>query len=226
MKLGIVADIHCNLAGLERALDLMGPVDELLCAGDAVYQFRFSNDVLALLRERKARYVLGNHERVLLGPWGEAARERDGVRRELLEYMAAQPYRIDTEMGGRRLTMVHGSPFDPYDEYLYPNSPNLQKLAEIDADFIILGHTHYHMAQPVGRSLVINPGSAGESRDHRNGFRLSCAVLETETGEVQFHHYDDPTRPAVDPAVIPQAKPGATRHEQTPENHAWWEAPS
>ncbi|MCI0890292.1 MAG: metallophosphoesterase family protein, partial [Chloroflexi bacterium] len=46
MKLGIVADVHCNIAGLRIALDEMGPVDELICAGDAVYQFRFSNDVV------------------------------------------------------------------------------------------------------------------------------------------------------------------------------------
>ncbi len=222
MKLGIVADVHCNIAGLRQAIELMGQIDELICAGDAVYQFRFSNEVLALLRERNARYVLGNHERVLLGHWGEGARSRDGVDPELLAYMAGQPYSIETQVNGRKLTLVHGSPFDPHDEYLYPNSPNLQKLAGIEADFIILGHTHYHMALPVGRSLVINPGSAGESRDHRNGFRLSCAVLETETGEVKFHHYDDPTRPKVDPAIVPQPSEGAQTEYTPPDNAAWW----
>ncbi|MCH7707076.1 MAG: metallophosphoesterase family protein, partial [Myxococcales bacterium] len=192
MKLGIVADVHCNIEGLRTALDLMGPVDELLCVGDAVYQFRFSNEVLALLRERNTRYILGNHERVLLGPWGEAARASPSVQGDLLAYMADQPYHLETQVNGRKLVLVHGSPFDPHDEYLYPNSPNLQKLAQIEADFIILGHTHYHMALPVGRALVVNPGSAGEPRDHRNGFRLSCAVLDAGSGEVAFHHYDDP----------------------------------
>ena len=62
MLLGIVADIHCNVGGLRQALDRMGPVDQLLCAGDAIYQFRFSNEVIELLRERDARYILGNHE--------------------------------------------------------------------------------------------------------------------------------------------------------------------
>ncbi|MEX0786870.1 MAG: metallophosphoesterase family protein, partial [Dehalococcoidia bacterium] len=114
-------------------------------------------------------------------------------------------------------------PFDPHDEYLYPNSPNLQKLARIDADFIVLGHTHYHMALPVGRSLVINPGSAGEPRDHRNGFQLSCAVLDTETGEVRFHHYDDPTRPKVDPAIVPQPATAPQSQYRPPENSAWWD---
>ncbi len=222
MKLGIVADVHCNIEGLRTALELMGPVDELVCAGDALYQFRFSNEVLALLRERGARYILGNHERVLLGPWGEAVRSSPHIRRDLLDYMAGQPYYLETRVNGRRLVVVHGSPFDPHDEYLYPNSPNLQKLAQIEADFIVLGHTHYHMAHQVGRSLVVNPGSAGEPRDHRNGFRLSCAVLDTETGEVIFHHYDDPTRPTVDPAIVPQPSEGAQTAYRPPQNTAWW----
>ena len=223
MKLGIVADVHGNIEGLRRALDLMGPVDELLCAGDAVYQFRFSNDVIALLREREARYILGNHERVLLGPSGEAARSGPNVQRDLLEYMAGRPYRIEMQVDGRTLVMVHGSPFEPYDEYLYPNSPNLQKLAQIEADFIVLGHTHYQMEERVGRVLVINPGSCGEARDHRNGFRLSCAVLDTQSGEVAFHHYDDPTRPKVDPAIVPRPVAGSRRPERSPENIAWWD---
>ncbi len=222
MKLGIVADMHCNVEGLRIALDLMGPVDELLCAGDAVYQFRFSNEVTSLLQEWNARYILGNHERVLLGSWGGGARSSDGVRRDLVDYMAGQPYYLETQVNGRKLVMVHGSPFDPHDEYLYPNSPNLQKLAQIEADFIVLGHTHYHMAQQVGRALVINPGSAGESRDHRNGFRLSCAVFDTESGEVLFHHYDDPTRPKVDPAIVPQPTAGAQTEYRPPKNSAWW----
>jgi putative phosphoesterase len=223
MKIGIVSDIHCNMEGLRRALELMGAVDELVCAGDAFYQFRFSNEVVALLRERNARYILGNHERVLLGPWGEGARSSEGVDASLVEYTASQAYSLETQLNGRKLVVVHGSPFDPHDEYLYPNSPNLQKLSQIDADFIILGHTHYHMALPVGRALVINPGSAGEPRDHRNGFKLSCAVLDTQSGEVVFHHYDDPTRPPVDPRTVPRPVEGAQQSYRPPENTAWWE---
>jgi putative phosphoesterase len=222
MKLGLVADVHGNIEGLRIALDMMGPVDELVCAGDAVYQFRFSNEVIAALRERNARYILGNHERVLLGPWGERARAASTVQRDLAGYMTERPYHEETQINGKKLVVVHGSPFDPHDEYLYPNSPNLQKLARIDADYIVLGHTHYHMAERVGRALVINPGSAGEPRDHRNAFRLSCAVLDTQSGEVVFHHYDDPTRPKVDPAVIPQSASGAQTSYRPPENEAWW----
>lgn len=225
MKLGIVSDIHCNDAALRIAFDLMGDVDELLCAGDAVYQFRFSNDVMRLLRERGARYVLGNHEDVLLGPWGERARNADWVHTDELAYMAAQPRRIDASIGGKSLVMVHGSPWEPHNEYIYPNSPSISRFAEIGTDYVILGHTHYQMAERVGRTLVINPGSAGEPRDARNGFQLSYAVLDTETDEVVFSNYPDPTRAAVDPAIIPGGtgdRGGAPRNESTPANPNFW----
>jgi hypothetical protein len=70
-------------------------------------------------------------------------------------------------------------------------------------------------------------GAGGEPRDHRNGFRLSCAVLDTQSGEVTFHHYDDPTRPKVDPRILPrptlrQAQGRAQTEYRPPENTAWW----
>ena len=223
MRLGLISDIHGNIEGLRLALDALGDVDELICAGDAVYQFRFSNEVIGLLRERGTRYILGNHERVLLSPWGDRVRANETVDRALVEYMASRPYRDETTVGGKKLVVVHGSPFDPYYEYLYPNSPNLRKLASIDAGYIVLGHTHYHMAERVGRALVINPGSAGEPRDHRNGFQLSCALLDTSSGEVEFHHFDDPTRPKVDPAHIPAPSRSARAGFRPPDNTAFWD---
>jgi putative phosphoesterase len=224
VRIGIVADVHCNHQALAIALERMGPVDELLCAGDAVYQFRFSNEVMQTLRERGARYILGNHEDVLLGRWGERARAANWVRRDELDYMATQPYRLETTVDGNKLVMVHGSPFEPHNEYIYPNSPSIARLGEIDADYVILGHTHYQMAERVGRVLVINPGSAGEARDARNAFKLSYAVLDTASGEVTFDDFADPTRAAVDPSIIPGAPLDAPsgRADGTPENTNFW----
>ncbi len=224
MRIGIVADVHCNHEALQIALDRM-QVDELLCAGDAVYQFRFSNEVIDLLRDRGARYILGNHEETLLGKWGERARSASWVRADAIAYMGRQLSRLETTVDGRRLLMVHGSPFEPHNEYIYPNSRSLSRFSEIDADFIVLGHTHYQMAERVGRALVINPGSAGEARDPRNVFRLSYAVLDTATGEVTFDDFQDPTRAPVDPAIVPGGTDGAataSRNERTVPNTNFW----
>jgi putative phosphoesterase len=137
--------------------------------------------------------------------------------------MADKPHSIETRVNGKSLVVVHGSPFDPHNEYIYPNSPSLSRLAEIDADYIVLGHTHYQMAERVGRALVINPGSAGEARDPRNAFKLSYAVLDTASGEVTFDDFPDPTRAAVDPSIIPGG--ASERHPAThtdPPNTNFW----
>ena len=75
MRLGLVSDIHCNIESLDVALEQMGDVDEVLCAGDAIFSFRFSNAVVARLRQIGARMVLGNHELDVLGPQGIRVRE-------------------------------------------------------------------------------------------------------------------------------------------------------
>lgn len=50
------------------------------------------------------------------------------------------------------------------------------------------------MAERFGNVLVVNPGSAGDPRDHRNGRQLSCATWNTITDEVTFYDYPNPGR--------------------------------
>ncbi len=192
VRLGIVSDIHSNAAGLQRALDLMGEIDELLCLGDCIFEYRFSNEVVALLRERGAMVIQGNHEEVFFSAAGVRAREREGLDAGLLEYLAAQPHRRLLQFGNKRVLMVHSTPWEPRGEYVFPHNPRLERFAEAEADFVLYGHTHAQVVRPVGRVLVINPGSAGDARDHGNGRQLSCAVLDTATDEVRVIDYPDP----------------------------------
>jgi putative phosphoesterase len=192
VKVGIVSDVHCNGAGLARALALMGDSDELFCLGDSIYEYRFSNEVVRLLREHRAQVILGNHEECFFGPQGERARARDGIDRELAAWLADQPHRRELRFGGKRLLLVHSTPWEPRGTYVHPESRELDRFAEADADVVLYGHTHQQVVRRIGRVLVINPGSAGEARDHRNGRLLSCAVLDTVSEEVQLFDYPDP----------------------------------
>ena len=188
MKLGIVSDIHCNAAALRQAIDRMDDVDELLCMGDSVYEYRFSNEVVALLRDRQARMVLGNHEWVLLGPQGERIRQQPSVDQDLVRHLSDAPYRIETRVnGGKRLLMVHGSPFEPWNTYVFENSADFKRLGELDTDYVVMGHTHTALAKRVGNVLAINPGSLGEPKVLKDGFvGVTYAVLDTETDEVRI----------------------------------------
>lgn len=192
MRLGIVSDIHCNIAGLERALDVMGPVDDLLCLGDCIYEYRFSNEVVALLRARGAIVIQGNHEETFLGPAGARARAQPWIDAGLMGWLSEQPARRLLRYGSRRVLMVHSTPWEPRGEYVHPRSPSLARFAEADADIVLFGHTHAQLSRRIGNVLVVNPGSAGEARDHGNGRLLSCAVLETASGAVRLIDYPDP----------------------------------
>lgn len=189
MRIGIVSDIHCNIAGLLKAVELMGPVDELLCLGDAIYDYRFSNEVIGYLRDNRIPTILGNHEWGFLGPQGSRARAAEWVDQDLVAWLDAQPYRLELERAGKRLLLVHSTPWQPYGEYVLPGSKDLQRFGEADADVVMYGHTHQQTAERIGGTLVINPGSAGDARDSRNGRMLSCAVLDVISDEVTHIDY-------------------------------------
>ncbi len=194
MKFGIVSDLHCNIAGLIRALELMGDVDEVLCLGDSIFEYRFSNEVVEMLRERAAHTILGNHEEVFLGPLGARAREREWIDASLMTWLAKRPARQCLEIGGKKLLMVHSTPWEPRGAYIHPTSPELERFAEADADFVLYGHTHQQVIRRVGKVLIVNPGSTGDGRDHRNDRQLSCAVLDTVSEEARIIDFPDPAR--------------------------------
>jgi len=184
LKLGIVSDLHCNIDGLERALEIMGAIDALVCLGDSIYEYRFSNAVVGRLRERDALTILGNHEEVFLGAAGVRARSRAEIDQASLDWLAERPHRQELRIGGRRILMAHSTPWEPRGSYVLPTSSELQRFGEADADIVLYGHTHRQVVRRIGRVLVVNPGSAGEARDPRNGGQLSCAVLDTVSEEV------------------------------------------
>src|SRR5438876_7033946 len=139
MRLGIVSDIHCNGAGLAQALTLMGDIDGLICLGDSIYEYRFSNEVVRLLKDREAEVILGNHEEGFFGPHGERARARDGVDPALADWLARRPHRRELRVGGKRLLLVHSTPWEPRGTYVHPESGRLARFAEAEAGIVLYG---------------------------------------------------------------------------------------
>jgi len=193
VRVGVISDVHCNVAALEHAVaDLGSRVDEILLAGDAVYEYRFSNEVVAAARRLGMRYVLGNHEQILLGPHGERARAAEGVDPSLVGFLGTLPFRIDVQLGAKRLCMVHGSPWEPYGDYLHASSPVFRRADELGADFLVFGHTHVPMVKRFGRTLVVNPGSLGESREAGERHMVSYAIIDIDSDEVEIVRFPNP----------------------------------
>jgi putative phosphoesterase len=97
-------------------------------------------------------------------------------------------------LDGIRIAMFHGAPWDDprgtSASYLYPDDEQqLRRLAQVEADVIVLGHTHRAFAKSVDEVLVVNPGSCGEARDGTRN--LTCAILDTASREVEFRLFSN-----------------------------------
>ena len=191
MKIGVVSDLHCNVAGFAQALELMGDVDELICLGDSIWEYRFSNEIVRLLKEHGAHTILGNHEEGFFGPQGARARQPEWIDHSLLGWLSERPHRLELQLGGKRLLAVHSTPWEPRGSYVYPHDSLLARFGEANADFVLYGHTHHQLVRRLGGVLVINPGSAGDARDTANRRQLSCAVLDTASEEVVVTDFPD-----------------------------------
>jgi predicted phosphodiesterase len=115
------------------------------------------------------------------------------VDQSLVDYLAALPERVEVDVGGgKKLCMVHGSPWEPYSDYLNSSSAAFQRSDDLGADFLLLGHTHVPMVKRFGRTLVINPGSLGESREANEKTMVSYAVVDTDSEEVEITRFPNP----------------------------------
>jgi putative phosphoesterase len=186
VRIGILADVHCRHEALREAAGQLvaGGVEEILLAGDAHLQYRFSTETVDVIREFGIRCVAGNHEAVLLGPAGRKAVAAPHVRAADVTLMRAVPDRLTTTVGGLRLTMLHANPFAPDFDYLYADDRRFARCDELDTDVLVLGRTHVPMAARFGRTLTINPGSLVLSRDPGGHGVLTYVVLDTDEREV------------------------------------------
>lgn len=180
MRIALLSDIHGNAVALDsvlRALDSEGPVDSVVCLGDAAATGPRPREVLSALRSRGALCVMGNTDEWLLDPRPEAeghpvkaieeielwdANRLDGPDREFLS--AFEPT-VRVEMGeGRSLLAFHGSPTSNTEWLDSAASAELldEKLSGAGGATIMAGgHSHRQILRRHRGSILMNPGSVG-----------------------------------------------------------------
>lgn len=203
MRIGLVSDIHGNLPALRATLDALGGVDAIVCPGDLTGYYTEPNRVISTVLDSGMRFIIGNHDWYLDDPPSdpnallresiEFARSR--VSPEYRRLLADSPKHMELECDGSRVAVYHGSPWDHLEEYVYPDYTHFERFEEVDADVIVLGHTHHPIVRRMGDRLLINPGSCGQPRD--GDPRAACAVLDTRerTCEIVRVQYD--TEPVI-----------------------------
>ena len=196
MKIGVVSDVHNNVAALEYALDNLRQCDLVLSLGDLVSDYSVAPEIIALARRAGLTGIAGNHEKSILLHPGSTIRGR--LAETDLDYLQSLPARRDLTVDGRTIVVAHGAPWDePGDyrcQYIYASdAPSLQRVGTTDADIVLLGHTHHAMSIRVGRVLVVNPGSAGEARNRAG--TLSYAELDFGAGVARTFQIQPGVRP-------------------------------
>lgn len=163
MILGILSDTHNHVAAARRGLEALAEAgaQALVHCGD------IGEDVLDLLsaeclaRGIPAWAALGNCD-----GWGDAAYRG---RPAGIEGLARQ---VHFAADGKACAVVHGD--DLRALWQLANSGTL--------DYLFTGHTHRPELERVGRTTVLNPGSAARPR---NGM-ATVAFLDTASGDAKW----------------------------------------
>lgn len=209
MRVGLLSDIHANLVALEAVLAALGKVDALWVTGDTVGYGPDPVDTLALLRERNATLVQGNHDRAVATGEGldlfhdraadAALLHQRWLSAEDRDALGALPAVVTAD----RFTLCHGSLRDPLWEYVTTARAAGATLKLAETEHCCNGHTHVpalyrlagehakatHVTEATAYRLdertMINAGSVGQPRD--GDPRASFAVLDTEAGTATFY---------------------------------------
>lgn len=158
VRLGLVADIHANVAALDAVLGALrsAGVDAIVCLGDIVGYHAEPAECIDRVRAAATATIAGNHDIAVVAPglpssvnsqalaaivWTKA-----NLDPERVAWLAGLPRRIDDPAGW---TAVHGSflASDPSSGYVVGLSlrDNLEAVAAGPQRVAFCGHTHLPM---------------------------------------------------------------------------------
>lgn len=179
MKIAILSDIHGNISALKQVIKIIDKesIDIIFSLGDQLGYYYHAEEVYQLLRDRSAHLIKGNHENIYLAYLKDKEMFLDQVYgksfekyaqsfpKELNDYISNLPISNQITIDNISFCLYHGSSLNP-DEYIYPTTEKKQffQFRKNSSKVILLGHTHYPMIYQMNSSLIINPGSVGQSR--------------------------------------------------------------
>lgn len=160
-KIGVFADVHGYLEELKKTLDLLKhlEVDHMICAGDLVDKGVHNDAVVELMQALAIPCVQGNHDAKAQWTWliHDAPLQQSSI-----DYLSSLPESLTFEWEGVTVYMSHSNPWQDSSIYVYPMRPMalFEEIANaVEANVIILGHTHMPMRIEVDGKLIINPGA-------------------------------------------------------------------
>jgi putative phosphoesterase len=213
LKIAIISDIHGNYEALKVVLKeakIQG-VEHLLVLGDIVGYYYHPDKVLDAISEWSYDLIKGNHEYILeniienpsiseaiRSKYGSGHQEAiDKLSAEQLNLLNVLPETKVVEFDKISILMSHGSPWQN-DFYIYPdcNKETIVKCNSKKHNFVLIGHSHYAFAFKTTNSILINPGSVGQSR--QTGGRAFWALINTKNECFQMFSKEYDTKGLLD----------------------------
>jgi protein phosphatase len=175
MKILIAADIHGNWDAWSA---LVEDYDELWVLGDLVNYGPQPREVVADVMARASLVVQGNHDNAVAfeddSRWTSRYRILSEATRtftssvlpdEHKAYLRDLPQFARAVRDGVRFYLTHATPSDPlYGRHPPDSDAWVRELAAIDADVLLVGHSHVPFIRRFGDKVVLNPGSIGQPR--------------------------------------------------------------
>jgi diadenosine tetraphosphatase ApaH/serine/threonine PP2A family protein phosphatase len=216
VRIAVLSDVHANLRALEAVLAEIdaGGFDGIWCLGDLVGYGPRPNECVAILRERTAICLAGNHDLVVLGKIpidsfaGEAAAAARWTQTVLHEDARTFLDSLEPQAVAPGAELFHGSPRDPVWDYVLSDESAASALALTQSALVLVGHSHVALEisnggelrgepAPAGTRLalgelrrLLNPGSVGQPRD---GDPLAAWLeIDFGTGRATFRRTDYP----------------------------------
>jgi len=200
MRVAFFSDLHANIHTLTAATKsaYRNGCSRIFVAGDLVGRGSHPLETLRFLKEQRIPGIRGNVERKLL-----SLREREQDILELLkgkkenlawtalqldedawDYMGSLPERMELQIEGFNILMVHGSPLSDKD-YIYPSITSYgitTKMNGMKCDLLVCGHSHIPFVKRFRGLRVVNCGSVGMSVDGDPKPSYAIADLSAEKG--------------------------------------------
>ncbi len=207
MRIIIFGDLHANVETLVALNMVEQPPDAVFFLGDAVGYGPDPAPCVDWLRRFVKHAVRGDHDYAIATgadfatpleyrPLALAtnAHTLRMLRVNDLRWLAGLPTTLRVEMGGAKFFLAHSSPRDaasPGLDFATMSDDTLRaELAGIDADVVLLGHTHVPAIRKIGDTHIVNPGSLGQPR---HGLPSATYAL-WEDGNLRIKHIDyDPS---------------------------------
>ena len=173
MRVAIISVLHGNKDAFSAVLDdaVKNEVEHLLILGDIVGYYYYPKFILQEIKKWKHDIIKGNHEIILEQLYNreinfETINKKYGSAHEIaltqfskeeLIYLFSLPSSKQVEIDGIKFSLNHGAPWS-INAYLYPTSSVdlFNKCDDENADFVLVGHSHYAFSVKTKNSIVIN----------------------------------------------------------------------